>query len=432
MMVAPVSCCVWDAVIIGGGASGMFAALHLKNLQPNSSILIVERNTKLGKKLLITGNGRCNLSNLDASVEYYHGLVPSFVEVPLQKYSVADTREIFDQIGLHTMSDEFGRIYPITQNAGSVLDCLRFALSESGVDILFSAMVSSVVYDKGSFYIHTDKGEFIQSKAVLVATGGACAPHTGSDGNGYDILSSFGHTCLSTLPGIVQIKTKREWVKQLSGIRLQAEIALFFGAECVRKQYGEILFTDYGVSGPATLQLSSHVSRILSENNLARPNKLLLHIDFFPDRRRTDIFDELQRRRAKYSHRTIDALLVGLVQNRLATALIKSAVELPFSDSISSLTNSHIRTIAERLKDCSLEVEGTMGLKEAQVTIGGALTSEFDPLTMMSIYMPGLFAAGEVLDIDGDCGGYNLQWAFSSGCLAADGINEFLSGKKNG
>lgn len=432
MMSAPNSFRLWDTIIIGGGASGMFAAIHLKKIRPQSSVLVVERNSKLGKKILITGNGRCNLSNVAASIDYYHGLDPSFVDISLRKYSVSVIRDMFFQIDLHTMTDEFGRIYPITQNSGSVLDCLRYTLSDLGVDILCSTMASSVFFEKGSFIIHTDKGEPIRGRTVLVATGGACAPHTGSDGNGYDILTSLGHTCLSSMPGIVQIKTKREWVKQLSGIRLHAEASLFLDKDCIRKQFGELLFTDYGVSGPAPLQLSSHISRILSDENLDQSKRLYLHIDFLPGRSLSDICEELHNRKIKNANRTIDTILVGLVQNRLASALIKSAVELPLTEAISCLTDIHIGNLAERMKDSSIEVEGTMGLKEAQVTIGGALTSEFDPMTMMSIYLPGLFASGEVLDIDGDCGGYNLQWAFSSACIAADGINEYLSGKKNG
>lgn len=423
--------CEWDTVIIGGGASGMLAALQLSQLRPNSSVLIVERNPKLGKKLLMTGNGRCNLSNIGASVDYYHGSDPTFVCEPLRKYAVDDTREFFEQLGLPTMSDEFGRVYPNTQNAGSVLDCLRYNLSDYGVSVMLSTLISSVEYCKGRFILRTHNEEVIRSKSVLVATGGACAPHTGSDGNGYDILSSFGHMCLNVMPGIVQIKTRRDWVKQLSGIRLSANIALLFEDKCVREEFGEILFTDYGVSGPASLQLSSHVSRILHENDIEHQKALSLHIDFFSDMSISDIRNELMARRAKYSHRAVNTLLVGLVQNRLATALIRSATDISFSEPISNLSDSDVVAISNRLKDSILDVEGTMGMKEAQVTIGGALTSEFDPTTMMSVYVPGLFAAGEVLDIDGDCGGFNLQWAFSSGRLAADGINIFLSGIYN-
>ena len=437
----------FDIAIIGGGASGMACALMLsgffeKSLKTHPSIVLIEKNPRLGKKLLLTGNGRCNLTNREITADRYHGNRAAFVSHTISEFGSEDTREFFRKIGLSTFYDESGKAFPESLLASSVLDCMRFSLEESNTELLLSTDIESISKVKSRFILVDSQGRTHAARYVVVTCGGAASPFTGSDGSGYELLRSLGHTVIPPLPGIVQIKTETDFVKSVSGVKVIGTASLRVDGDVVRSESGEILFTDFGISGPPILQLSGLASRSISGFSGVKPSrKVEVIIDFMSGKTETEVGQMLRERRDAFPRRKIDQMLVGIFHNRLSTRLIKNATDKPLSMEISSLSDMDLDRLAAQIKRSKFIVTGVMPLTNAQVTIGGASTDEFDPETMRSILCDNLYACGEVLDIDGDCGGYNLQWAWSSAFIAARSIAQFLengtsddasSAKKNG
>lgn len=422
---------VYDIAIVGGGASGMACAVYSKMVEPNYSkqfsVALFERNNKLGKKLLTTGNGRCNVTNRNIDLEYYHGNQVSFAKEALSLYSSQHIQSFFEQIGLRTFCEGDGRVYPISLHAGSVLDCLRFCINDYGIEVFTSLYITEIEKVDGLFVLHTNDTRIYYARAVVIAGGGKCASFSGSDGNAYGFLKQFGHKIISPIPGIVQIKTETNFIKSLTGIKIYARASLSVDKIEVRSEIGEVLFTDYGLSGPPILQLSGLVSRALFQGISDRKRKkVVLRLDFLPQLSEQEIFAILKDRCNRFSNRKLDQLLVGMFHNRLAISLLKNATDKKLSSNVASLSESEMKTLSVSIKMLEIKVVGTMPLQNAQITIGGAATDQFDPVTMNSKICKGLFACGEVLDIDGDCGGYNLQWAWASGFAAAKGAVSYI------
>ena len=393
-------------LIIGGGASGMMAALTAAE-DPSNRVTLLERQSRVGRKLLATGNGRCNLSNIHASEAHYHGYDPSFVRHALRQFSPADTLAFFQQLGLLTVAEESGKVYPFSDQANSVVDILRFALAQRGVDLRCGCEVISIGKKARGYNVKTAEEAFYCDKLILACGGSAGAKLGGTDW-GYKLLSSMGHTVTPLRPSLVQIKTDASVTKSLKGVRADAGITLKRNGQLVAQNVGEVQFTDFGISGPAIFELSREV-----EN---KGDQLLL-LDLMRPWSEDQLASLLLQKRADFPDLAADELLTGALHNRLGKVVLKiSGTELP--QTLAEITESQIRRIARTVKYFPMTVTGIMGLELAQVTAGGVLTSEFRPDTLESRLCPGLFATGEVLDIDGDCGGYNLQWAWSSGRLA--------------
>ena len=393
-------------LIIGGGASGMMAALTAAE-DPSNRVTLLERQSRVGRKLLATGNGRCNLSNIHASEAHYHGYDPSFVRHALRQFSPADTLAFFQQLGLLTVTEESGRVYPFSDQANSVVDILRFALAQRGVDLRCGCEVISIGKKARGYNVKTAEEAFYCDKLILACGGSAGAKLGGTDW-GYKLLSSMGHTVTPLRPSLVQIKTDASVTKSLKGVRADAGITLKRNGQLVAQNVGEVQFTDFGISGPAIFELSREV-----EN---KGDQLLL-LDLMRPWTEEQLASLLLQKQADFPDLAADELLTGALHNRLGKVVLKiSGTELP--QTLAEITESQIRRIARTVKYFPMTVTGIMGLELAQVTAGGVLTSEFRPDTLESRLCPGLFATGEVLDIDGDCGGYNLQWAWSSGRLA--------------
>ena len=393
-------------LIIGGGASGMMAALTAAE-DPSNRVTLLERQSRVGRKLLATGNGRCNLSNIHASEAHYHGYDPSFVRHALRQFSPADTLAFFQQLGLLTVTEESGKVYPFSDQANSVVDILRFALAQRGVDLRCGCEVISIGKKARGYNVKTAEEAFYCDKLILACGGSAGAKLGGTDW-GYKLLSSMGHTVTPLRPSLVQIKTDASVTKSLKGVRADAGITLKRNGQLVAQNVGEVQFTDFGISGPAIFELSREV-----EN---KGDQLLL-LDLMRPWSEDQLASLLLQKRADFPDLAADELLTGALHNRLGKVVLKiSGTELP--QTLAEITESQIRRIARTVKYFPMTVTGIMGLELAQVTAGGVLTSEFRPDTLESRLCPGLFATGEVLDIDGDCGGYNLQWAWSSGRLA--------------
>jgi hypothetical protein len=427
----------YDIAVIGGGASGMACAIAAKRSQrtfsaSGVSVGIFERNSKFGKKLLLTGNGRCNLTNKNIELSNYHGNNVQFAIDALEKMSSEAVRDFFMEIGLHTFYDNDGKGYPLSLSSSSVLDCLRFSIQDLGIDQHVSTYITGIQKIDDIFTLYTSDDRKFFARTVIIACGGSCSPFTGSDGNGYDLLKAFGHSIVYPIPGIVQLKTDNTIVKPLSGIKINARASLLVDGIEVRSEYGEVLFTDYGLSGPPILQISGLVSRALYQGIADRRKKnVVVSIDLMPQIDEQNVLINLRKRCIQFSKRRLDQLLVGWFHNRIATAVIREATQKPMSSSISELSDAEVVRLAILIKMLQIKITGTMTLQNAQITLGGVKTSELVPVSMESKLCKGLFVCGEIMDIDGDCGGYNLQWAWASGFAAAEGALTYLSETDN-
>lgn len=389
--------------VIGGGASGMMAALTASE-HPANEVILIERQARLGRKLLATGNGRCNLSNSNTALSHYHGQQAAFCKKALEAFDVEQTLAYFRSLGLLTVQEESGRIYPASDSANSVADVLRLHLEQrKNVRLLTGCEVSNIKKCGNSFSVFTDADNLICDRVILCA-GGVAGGKLGGTDAGYRLLGNLGHSRTKLYPALVQIKTDPTLVRSLKGVRCEALVR--FEDE---ERRGELQFTDYGLSGPVIFEISRYIS--------TSGGKGMVQIGLLPHTGEGKLKLLLAQRVKDLPELPAEHLLVGLLHNRLGRTVLR-ACGFAFEQSCGSFKPGDLKRIAQKIKCLQLEVQGVMGMDAAQVTAGGILTSEFDPETMESLLCPGLYAAGEVLDIDGDCGGYNLQWAWSSGRLA--------------
>ena len=328
----------------------------------------------------------------------------------------------FDSIGLPCDADGEGRVYPRSRQAASVLDALRLFCDERRVETLTGFSVSKLERCPEGFRARAADGRIAAGRAALVCAGGLAAPKLGACGDGCRLLEGFGHRIEPRFPAIAALKTPPEAVRGLKGIRAEGAISLVHRNEVVRRERGEILFSECGVSGIAAMQLARAANELLRGGEACG-----VALNFAPDRERPDL--ALADRAKTLPKRRVEDFLTGFVPRRLGQALAKSA-GLPLDAAAGSLTRADCEALAARLTGWTLPVTGTQGFDQAQVTAGGASMKDFDTRTMQSLRAPGLFAAGEVLDVDGDCGGFNLQWAWSSALMAAEGIDARLNGNR--
>lgn len=394
-----------DVIVIGGGASGMMAALTAA--ENGRSVVLLERQSRVGRKLLATGNGRCNLTNYHVSPDHYHGEDSSFCAHALCAFDTGTTLQYFASLGLLTVSEDSGRVYPMSNMAGSVLDVLRYALEHPGIRVCTGQAVTAVKRIAEGFTVRTET-EVFAARKVILAAGGAAGSKVGGVMDGYRLAKMLGHHRTALYPSLVQLKTDPTYPRALKGVKAECSIAILRGGERVAENRGEVLFTEYGVSGPAIFDISRTVS--------TGGEGLVCALDFFPDWETREVLDWLRLRRETMGAHEASTLLVGSCHTRLGQMLCKAA---GFTNQpAASLTDDDLRRIAAQATGFTLPITGTCGFDQAQVTAGGLQTGEFDPRTMQSRLVPGLYACGEVLDVDGDCGGFNLQWAWSSGRLA--------------
>ncbi len=408
---------VYDTIIIGGGAAGLTAAVLLgrsAQRQGNPlSVLLLEKQPRVGKKLLATGNGTCNITNANATPDRYHG-DKNLANAVIRQFSPSDTVAFFNSIGVSCVKREDGKYYPRAEQAAAVLDQLRLETELLGVEERCDTAVSSIQKDKNGFCVQTEN-ETLFAKTVLVCTGGAAAPALGGSVDGYALLTALGHTRTPLFPSIVQLKTDVTFIKAMKGLRIDGTLTLKTTKQS-RSDTGEILFTDYGLSGPAAMQ----VSRIAGDWERQKKGECTAHLDLFPDMREQDLVTVLKRR-AALKGRTLENYLTGFLNKRIGQTAVRAA-GLSLAAPTASLTDEQIAALAHLLKNWEFKVIGTKGFAGAQVTAGGITANEFNQNTMESCYQKGVFAAGEILDVDGDCGGFNLQFAFASAAVAAGGI----------
>lgn len=406
----------FDIAVIGGCASGLCAAVQAARLHPGKRVAVFERLPRVGKKILATGNGRCNLSNRSALTHNYTN--SAFASPALHRHDVVDTLDFFARLGLLTFTDSEGRIYPLSNAASGVLDALRFAVDGLGITVICDHPVKEIKRSKGRFVIDSD----FSAAAVILAAGGKASPSQGSDGSGYALAKQLGHTVTDLSPALVPLNADTAFTKPLKGIRIhKAALTLCSAGKKLAHSEGEILFTEYGLSGIAAMELASEVEK--ARRNVKSDCFTL--IDFVPDMNFEELTYYLKLLISSTVSRDFDNLLSGLLPKAAGIAVCKAVKLYSPSRKIDTLTQKELYSLASALKKTELKVTSSRGFDTAQVTCGGVNVNEIDPRTLESRLCPGLFFAGEIIDVDGGCGGFNLQWAWSSGLTAGE-----LGGKK--
>lgn len=399
-------------LIIGGGASGLTAAIAAAS--QGAEVTVIEHMDRVGKKILSTGNGRCNMTNLSVKPEDYRCSQKQFPMKVLDRFSVWDTLTFFDEIGVIT-KNKGGYIYPNSEQASAVLDALRLEAEHRKAAIVCNCQANQAKQVKKGgrrrFLVETDQGTF-SGDALILAAGSKAAPATGSDGSGYELARSFGHSVIKPLPALVQLRCEGRQYKQLAGIRCEAALKLQIDNKTTAGAEGELQLTDYGISGIPVFQISRYASVALDEGR-----RVTVLIDFLPSQSREETRKFLKRRVMRMSYRMCGDLLTGVLNRKLALVLLKlSGIRQDVL--VSEVRPAMWDKLLAYLKAYEAQVMATNSFEQAQVCCGGVDTRDVRPDTMESRLVPGLYLAGELLDVDGICGGYNLQWAWSTGTIA--------------
>ena len=394
--------------IIGAGASGMAAALAAAE-NANVKVILMERQTRVGRKLQATGNGRCNLSNIHAGEGSYHGEEPDFVKPAISTFTPETTLRWFADLGLYTVTEDSGKVYPYSDQANSVVDILRLNLVKPNIELKLGFEVEKIQKNDAGFTV-SGNGETVACDKLIIACGGLAGSKLGGTMSGYKLLAKLGHKSTKLRPSLVQIKTGWGAVSALKGVRANCYVQILRDGKLFAESTGELQLTEQGISGPVVFEISRDVCY--------GPGEWTAKLDFLPDLAEEQINEIIASRRS--SNLPMEELLTGILHNRLGRVLTK-ATGVKGKEFARELSNREAEEICRVVKSLEIPLTEPLGMDSAQVTAGGVLTEQFDENTMESRIVPGLYACGEVLDIDGDCGGYNLQWAWSSGRMA--GLN---------
>lgn len=405
----------YSVAIVGGGASGLICAAKLvsgENALRGDEVVILEKNDRVGKKLVATGNGRGNLFNTKFGEEYYHG-DEKFIRDFAENFRKLNPPAFIEELGV-PLAEEEGKIYPASFQANAVTDILRSFLAFKRVEEKTASEVTEIYREKGGFLLKTVGGEIFAEKAVL-AFGGAASGQFGTEGKSFALAKRIGHTVTDLQPSLVQLKTELTHIKGLKGLKENVRIKAVCEGKIVGESDGEILFTDYGVSGNAVFAVSSRVTD---------KKEVTLDIEFAPRFTREKLYD-LFAYRSRTNYINYNELLLGIVNKKIGEAIVKRscAKELFEDEKTRSVALNKIINLVKRFR---LKVTGNLGLDYAQVTKGGVKTSEINPQTYESKKTLGIYIIGEALDVDGDCGGYNLSFAFCTGMAAAEDIKDKL------
>ncbi len=395
--------------VIGGGAAGMMAAITAA--RQGAYVTVLERGDRVGRKLLSTGNGRCNLGNLALGAGQYYGSSKEWIESVLRQFDVDDTIQFFQGLGL-LIKNKNGYLYPACEQAAVVLDVLRIELKALGVRIVYDAKVNHISREDttGKILVKA-KEESYCFDSVVLACGGKAAPKTGSDGSGYKLAKQLGHRLVPTVPALVQLKCSEPYLKAVAGVRAEAEISVFCKGKCVAKERGELQLTDYGISGIVVFQISRIVNYILREQDETE-----VVVDLLPDYTEENFEQLCIIRSLLKAERSVEEFFTGLLNKRLIQLFIKMAGLKPDTP-VEDAEEKQLKQVYELCKVWKLHISGSNTYDNAQICAGGVDTAEITE-NMESKRISGIYFAGEIMDVDGKCGGYNLQWAWSSGYIA--------------
>ncbi len=410
--------------IVGGGASGMTAAIAAA--RAGAAVTLFEHTSKPGKKILSTGNGRCNLTNAYLEESCYHGAHPEFAMEVISRFDRDSTLTFFESIGICPVKNGEGYYYPRSMQASAVSRALIRELEFLGVRVICGAQISKIRKEPDGFLILAGEEKFMADSLIL-ACGGRAAPKSGSDGSGYGLARQLGLTVVPPVPALVPLTSPWKGFKELGGIRVRGKITVCCGAEQIASASGELQLCDYGLSGIPVFQVSGVVARKLKESPQAKLEAELSFTEEFTEATLKQWMSDQIRRRP--STRCGD-FLMGLLPEKLGLQLFRR-LNIPFDREVGRLGNGDLDRLVRECLAFRVPISGTLGFDRAQVCSGGVDTSELSPLTLEALKVPGLYAAGELVDVDGICGGYNLQFAWSSGYLAGKAAAE-RAGRRTG
>ncbi|SFV64054.1 NAD(FAD)-utilizing dehydrogenases [hydrothermal vent metagenome] len=388
--------------VIGGGASGLLASILIS--RKNIKVTLLERGNRVGKKILASGNGKCNIGNINPISSFYHSSNPSFIEKVLKGYGAKEIINIFKTIGIEIIEGKDGKLFPISLQASSVLDILEYEARKLGVQIICNCNINNIVKEGNKFIIKTDDSNIISEK-ILLATGSPASPQLGGSNSGLDIASSLGHNIITSLPSLVQLSSDETWVKDISGVKVYSIVKLYANSKYITQKEGDVLFTNYGVSGLAILDISREVSLELANYSYCE-----LSIDLMPNYTKEVLLKMFLSHINNY--KPIDIWLNGFINKKLIPIILNQS-KCKIKDS-KNLNRKEIAKIIYSIKNFKLSISDTRGFKGAEVAIGGVDTEEVNPITMESTKVKNLYLAGEILDIDGDRGGFNFHFAWVS------------------
>ncbi len=397
-----------EILVIGGGASGLAAALAAA--QAGGRVTVLERLDRIGKKLLATGNGRCNITNKNAAPEHYRTWDAEQLAAMMDKLpSPQEVLTFFEGLGLLCSEEDEGRVYPYCRQASMVIDVLRAALSNAGVQVECDAKVRRVTLKGETFTVSVEDGRRLRADHLILAAGGQAAPQLGTDGSAFTLAKALGHTVQTPYPCLVPLRCKN-FPSGLKGLRINGELSLWEGSACVKRERGEVQITEYGFSGIPAMQLSGFL--------VPGAPWMWAEMDFFPDMREKELYALLAKRRGVPLFGTLETLLLGLISKKAGYAVLKRSSLSPLSRPSSTVTDTQLAALVKELKGWRFAVSGALPWAQAQTTGGGVPLKEVDAGTCASCRCPGLYLTGELLDAAGECGGYNLQWAWSTGLAA--------------
>ena len=398
-----------EIAVIGGGASGLMAAITAK--KSGKEVIILERKDRILKKVLITGNGRCNITNVNANISNYFGKNISSVENILNRFTPQDTMDFFNELGIICNEENRGKVYPLSGQASSVVDALRFEAERLGIKIETEFYVRKIEKDGFKFRIYSEDRKKIEAGRVIIAAGGQSYPELGSNGSGFELAKELGHSVTRLSPSIVQLKTEKHQVKGLQGIKTDVAVTAYGDNKKICTYNGELLFTDYGISGNVVFNISFVMP--LYKN-------VEFEIDFMEKFDYNELYEILKERKRILSHLTMENYFNGMINKKLGQFLSKVSGIEKLSKPVKDLNDSDIRKLCTVLKKYRVKILETTGFKNAQVTAGGVSLDEVNTETLESKIVKGLYFSGEVLDVYGECGGFNLQWAWASGHIAGE------------
>ena len=400
-----------EIAVIGGGASGMIAAITAR--KSGKEVVVLERKDRILKKVLITGNGRCNITNVNADISNYFGKNISSVENILNSFNPQDTMDFFNGLGIVCNEENRGKVYPLSGQASSVVDALRFEAERLGIKIETEFYVRKIEKDGFKFKIYSEDRKKIEAGRVILAAGGQSYPELGSNGSGFELAKELGHNVTRLSPSIVQLKTEKNQVKGLQGIKTDVAVTAYGDNKKICTYDGELLFTDYGISGNVVFNISFVMP--LYKN-------VEFEIDFMEKFDYNELYKILKERKKMMSHLTMENYFNGMINKKLGQFLSKASGIEKLSKPVKDLNDSEIRKLCTVLKKYRIKILDTTGFKNAQVTAGGVSLDEVNSETLESKIVKGLYFSGEVLDVYGECGGFNLQWAWASGYIAGKNV----------
>lgn len=397
-----------NVIIIGGGASGLMAAISAARY--GAKVTIIEQKDRLGKKILSTGNGKCNLTNEYMQLDCFRGDDISIVSHVLEQFGFQETCNFFEELGV-ILKKRQGYIYPISEQASTIVDVLCMELEKLSIKVLLEERVLTVARGKKGYSVITNKGNYF-GDAVILSAGGKASPVLGSDGSGYSLAKAFGHTISPVVPALVQLQGKGTFFKTIAGVRTNAKVSLYVDGELAGADTGELQLTNYGISGIPVFQVSRYAAKALHQKKTVRAE-----INFMPSLSEEELAYYLEERKYLQNHKTMGEFFIGMFHQKLIDMFLKIAKISPKS-TINDVTERQWQILLKLFQNFFVEIEGTNSFEQAQICAGGVRTTEINADTLESLLEKDFYLTGELLDIDGICGGYNLQWAWATGFIA--------------